>query len=151
MLVSGFHPAAVLDQIERAEGVKLDLSAIVAYAQTIEKVSVPDIQDEFGGQDVVSDPLARAHAALILLGSRIAKRLAVERTKPDEHDSRIDQMLLSYMKAAGDLAMLMNSVGVNPWEKRNKTNEHPTAILEVTLRDMLTKPQAPIDGEFQEL
>jgi hypothetical protein len=150
MLVSGFHPAAVLDQIERAEGVKLDLSAIVAYAQTIEKVDVPALKDEFGGQDVVSDPLAKAHEALILLGSRIAKRLAVERLTPDEHDSRIDSLLLNYMKAAGDLAQLMNSVGVNPWEKRNKTNEHPTLTMEVTLRDMLN-PTPPIDGEYKEL
>ena len=157
MLVSGFHPAAVVDQLERGEGVKVDLADVIAYAKSLPKQEEPTLKDEFSGEEVISDPLAEAHKALLLLGRRIAQRRAVEKADPKgEVDTKIDAMLLNYMKAAGDLADLMDRLGVNPYSKGAKSNERAPLSVNLILRDMIERPNVllekeTIDGEYQDL
>ena len=153
MLASGFHPSAIVDQLERTEGIKVALTDVVACSATVTKPDLPSLKDPFNGQDVVSDPLAESHRALILLGSRIAQRLEVERTdKEGKLDSRIDAMLLNLIKLSNETASLMDQLGVNPWAKKAPSNEQRSLTATFTLREMLTNPaNPPVDGEFTEL
>jgi len=146
MLASGFHPSAVVDQLERTEGVKVTLDDVVAYAATITKPDLPSLKDSFGGQDVIADPLAESHKALLLLSSRIARRLEVESTG-DKLDHSVDALLINLVKLSNDTASLMNQLGVNPWAKKAPGNEHHDTSVTFTLREMIQ----PIDGEVREL
>lgn len=157
MLVSGFQPAAVVDQIDRAEGVKLSIADVADYARSVALPETPSLRQEFGGEEAISDPLAEAHRALLILGSRIAKRMNVEAKSPEKQpDQKIDALLLNYLKAAQELADLMDRLGVNPYSKGSKSNDKAPLSLNLTLRDMIERPNVllekeTIDGEYTDL
>lgn len=153
MIVSGFHPSAIVDQMERVEGVKLELADIITYAKSVpERVSVPSLKDELGGLDAVADPLDQAQKALLLLGGRLAARMEAERLSPDgKKDARIDGMLLSYIDSSMKLAQLMRSLGVDPWEKRAPANSSPGQGMPLTLGEIIRADPKLIEGEFRKL
>ncbi len=152
MVVSDFHPAAIVDQIERTEGVRLSIQDVAAFAASIpERIDLPSLKDEFGGNEPISDPLAEAHKALLTLGSRIAIRMKAERGA-EKMDNKVDSLLMNYSKLAMDMARLMRELGVDPWEKKSKSNERSINIHVQTLRDLLLESnETPIDGEYTAL